>query len=1158
MRLRRAVPGDPPVDRQGAEVWLMEPTPQQTAAIQTQGRALVVEAGAGTGKTWVLVERFIHLLREHPDWPIDGLVAVTFTEKATREMRSRIRKAVERQALGAPPNSPWHQRRAELERLQVSTIHGLCSRILRENAIAAGIDPAFEVLDEQEAGFLKEEAISLAISEMVEADSPALDLLAAINVRDLKDEMANLLAKRGVVQRLFQNLPGPEELLEAWERNVQEMRHIQWQEALREDPDFKAALDELGDVPITNPQDKLAPTVALAQKGIALAGAGDRVGAVEAWLDINLGGGRQANWGGKELLVELKAQLGSLRETARQFESSGFLERFGEADQAAAQALQLWKVLWEQLQDAYTQLKGDGGQLDFDDLELLTDELLRQRPRPERLAAFLGGIHHLMVDEFQDTNEIQRDIVYQLAHPEDGGRLFVVGDAKQSIYRFRQAQVAIFNQTIQHVLVATGHGSLPLNRSFRAHAGLVAAGNHLFDQVLGAQGDSYAGYEARPGPLTAAREAPARTGIAPAPVELLLVPSRDEQDENLSAEDARTCEAQLLAQRLLELEAQAFPVWDKGESDYRPFRFSDAAILFRATTSLPLYEEAFKGAGLPYLTVSGRGYYDRPEVQDLIALLTSLHNPADDLSLAAALRSPLFSLSDETLYRLRWHTPEGELSTEPRRLSHVLQNPPPTDQEDQVAWAAGVIQALRRMAGRVTVWQLLREALDRAGFEAALALSGDGRDATSRQLGNVDKLLALARQRGGTSLSAFLRRLDDLRAREAREGEALGSAPESGAVQLMSIHAAKGLEFPVVVVADLGRAAHGGFGSPRILHDPAFGLVCKQRDPFGDWQKPASYRWAEWLDGRMERAESKRLLYVACTRAADLLVLSGKLFSKNSWLGEILDIWGIDLEGSEEDLLDLDGFSLRVLRPGYVPMEVVPAVQTLASSPGLAVMPALARPLPEMPAREVQSVTGFTRAQAEDEEVVPELRPLNPAYDAPEGRPSVPAYQLGDLVHRALANWDCLSLPALQLQVRLAAYARREGFTRPESVQLAVERTTTMIDNLKRSALFTEIQSAAQRLSEVPFRLSTEEGEFHGVIDLLYQDSNGGWHLVDWKTEWLPADQVGAHARQHLSQIELYILAAARALGSRPDARLVFLWPRFVAYTLENGSQRQT
>ncbi len=184
----------------------MNLTPQQEAAVVAEGRPLIVEAGAGTGKTAVLVERFLHLLERHPDWPVDSIVAVTFTEKATREMRSRIRAGVEARAAAASPQSPWHDRRRQLDRLAVSTIHGLCARILRENPIAAAVDPRFTVLDEQQTVLLREEAVRQALAQLASGVRPPgadgrdpFDLLVDFETRDLHEQMIRLLgrARRG-------------------------------------------------------------------------------------------------------------------------------------------------------------------------------------------------------------------------------------------------------------------------------------------------------------------------------------------------------------------------------------------------------------------------------------------------------------------------------------------------------------------------------------------------------------------------------------------------------------------------------------------------------------------------------------------------------------------------------------------------------------------------------------------------------------------------------------------------------------------------------------------------------------------------------------------------------------------------------------------------
>ena len=463
-------------------------------------------------------------------------------------------------------------------------------------------------------------------------------------------------------------------------------------------------------------------------------------------------------------------------------------------------------------------------------------------------------------------------------------------------------------------------------------------------------------------------------------------------------------------------------VWDTDAEIFRPFRFKDAAILFRATTSLPLYEEVFKQKQLPYLTVSGRGYYDRPEVQNLMALLAVLHNPGDDLSLAAVLRSALFGLSDETLYRLRWRDPEGQRPDEPRPLKLALADPPATDQADAILHARAVLGELWAEAGRVDVWRLLRLALDRTAYETTLALRDQAGEGGGRQLSNVQKFLGMAREKGGANLSDFLRRVTDLRAAEAREGEALGREPESGAVQLMSIHASKGLEFPVVVVADLGRSPRGS--SEYILHDPAIGLVCKVRDGNGDWQSPPSYGWGRWQVEQMEEAENKRLLYVACTRAADRLILSGKLGSgwEKGWLGQILAAWSIEPEGEEEklwtsDALETDGppFRVHVYRPTEQAESLSAERPQTPAHSGLTRVPDLSRPLPAAESQESVTVTRFLR-DAERSDADDELPPLRPAVrpmQADRLFHPVPRYLLGNIVHRAL---DDLDRPQLAFQ----------------------------------------------------------------------------------------------------------------------------------------------
>jgi ATP-dependent helicase/nuclease subunit A len=1117
----------------------MKANPGQQEAIETRGRALVVEAGAGTGKTRVLVERFVHLLAANPDWPLESIIAITFTKKAAREMRTRLRQTIEARARKEGPISVWAERRRELERLKVSTIHSLCAHILRENAISAGVDPGFESIEEADKQILQEEAVRQAFIELVDEDHPGLALLASLSIKDVREELAKLIGQRGTVQHLFDSLEDQAGLLEKWHFGLENMRLALWREELA-NPEAIRILEEMTYLDIPTGEDKLKTTVQAAQDGCLAAKNEDILTACQLWDGVNLRGGKKDFWGSKEVVDDLKADLTVLRDAARVLKKAGALQEIDVLDEQAASELQLWKVLWEKVASTYERLKEKRHALDFDDLEIKTMTLLSASEKDQRLEEFLRGIRHVMVDEFQDTNQVQQAIIYALAHPSDGEKLFVVGDAKQSIYRFRQAQVSVFNRTSHDVKAATGLDPVTLDISYRTHGQLVRAVNHIFENIFQPQAAAYEDYEARPGALIEDRETPDRLSQ---PVEMIIVPSHksDDPKDKVSAEEGRLFEAEQLALRLHELHDSQSQVWDKHAGEYRNFRYSDAAILFRATTVVPLYEEVFKRLGLPYLTISGRGYYDRPEVRDLLSLLSVLNNSADDLNLASVLRSPLFGLSDETLFRLRWYQPDSSLASEPISYKKALLCPPSSEQDDLIENVNAILQELWKMVGQMDVWRLLKYAIDRTGYEVALALFDQEDGGEGRQRNNIQKFLEMARDRQTVSLSQFLQGIQDLRAREAREGEALGSAPESGAVQIMTIHASKGLEFPVVVVADLGRPPFGGGTANLLLHDPGFGLVCRTRMDL-ELKDPAGYMWGKWLDGRMEEAETKRLMYVALTRAADHLILSGQQGGSSSWMTQFTSALDIPEQDDDVEVLTWEGFSVEVKCPAY--QEALGARDSKAvarESFILTEIPALAQPfsLPEQ--KRHFAVTHLQRSLKRDPEALPIVRPAVRSADPAAHTARVPHYLIGLVVHHILENWDWLSLPQVSLEEKLIQSARREGIHEPDAVAFVLSKGMSMLDNLRASSLFEDIQQAKQRFSELPFVLDTPLGKLHGVIDLLFQDRDGEWHLVEWKTDWVDEDSYVEKVDEYRQQIAVYVNAVQSILSFTPEAHLCFL-----------------
>ncbi len=1122
----------------------MKATFAQRTAIETLDRPLLIEAGAGAGKTWVLVQRYLHLLDANPQWTIENITAITFTEKAAREMRTRIRSEIQKKYRNNPENPIWRKHWQMIDRLQVGTIHSLCARILRENAISIGVDPYFEVLDEQQSGLIKEQAAERALQELQEEGHPALSLLESLRIIDLRSEIVQMLDRRGILYSIFDELANAETLQRKWQIGLEKMRKSIWDEIIQKNPDLLTVLKELPQLVIQDPQDKLAESIMYAQQGCQLLAEGNLTMATSGWLKINVGSGKQDAWGGKEALQALKEDLKVVRGAAKELEKAGGLNTIGPLDEIAATHLQLWKSLWNKLELVYNRLKDQQQSLDFDDLEILTERLLHQEPRPERLQAYLDNSKQFLVDEFQDTNLIQQRILNALAPIDQPGKLFLVGDAKQSIYRFRQAQVSGFNQIAAKIQSMYREKTPPLSVSFRTHQSLVDATNYLFDHVFTSIMDKYEDYEARPGALTAQRESLPEVKNC---VELLLLKNIDANDQKQSSEDLRLWEAQWIAKRLHQLRESYTPVWDKGGQCYRPFEFRDAAVLVRATTHFPIYEAEFKKAGLPYLTISGRGFYSHQEIQDLIALLSALANPLDDLSLATCLRSPFFSLNDETLYQLRRHTPSGDLTPEPIHLKDALANPPITAQPELIVRADTILKKLWSLVARVNVEKLLRTVLELTGYAIVLARS-DGE--YGRQAANVRKFLSMARDQAGANISDFLRRLRDLQAKEAREGEALGREPESGAIQLMSIHAAKGLEFPVLVVADLGRSKRYDLRPSYLLHDPAFGLVCKVRDEWGDWQEPASYSWGKWLTQKMEQAERNRLLYVACTRAADLLILTGQIGQSDSWLAQVMEAFKIDPDGPKADLIQKDGFGIRVFRPLEPEDTTRVEIQTDTRRQKIEVIPTLARPLPSQPVLWPTAVTQLENFPKNRDEGYLKISPVLWISHSQDSPVRAPRKLIGEMVHQALAHWACLSYPDQELLSRLEGFARRSGVA-SLALEHAVRTSWQMLMKLKQHRLFTTIQMAKQRYHELPFTLATEQGAIHGVIDLLYQDVQGDWHLLDWKTEWTSEENMEQKIQEHLLQIAVYTLAVKQQLGVEPQTSICFLSPRINEYKVD-------
>ncbi|MFY9569909.1 MAG: 3'-5' exonuclease, partial [Blastocatellia bacterium] len=565
--------------------------------------------------------------------------------------------------------------------------------------------------------------------------------------------------------------------------------------------------------------------------------------------------------------------------------------------------------------------------LDFDDLQVRALKLLEDHPEVLRRTA--GRYRFFLVDEFQDTNSLQRDLMTTLALGNRRSNLFIVGDRKQSIYGFRGANVDVFRE-ISGLIEAENGLTVPLNRNFRSQRPLIRFFNFLFRRIF-EPGDAFPmvdelnelGYVEHE-PSAAARE----DEDPPPLVELLVDFRQNDDDEDVSSrQTARERDAKQLAERIASL-AGSESISAARSSDHsarpRKLEYRDIALLFRAMTEVHIYESAFRRAGIPYVTVDGKGFYAREEITDFIQLLRFLDNKTDEVALAAVLRSPICGLSDDTLFALRcapvrpgvderqrFQSRRGVRSLFSALRDHEFITLIDDDDRPEIDRSRALMNELIGRAKRAGISELLRFAADATDYRIIAAATFDG----AQRLANIEKLFTLAErfERSGSYLIRdFVRFVQDFEDAGGRESE--GQTDESAdAVRLMSIHQSKGLEFPVVIIPDLHRLPDNRRDWWAL--DRHRGLTVKVPD--GRGRLGAGSAFAEFTERAKKREdfESMRLLYVAATRARDRLILSGAAKDLSSvarsWLGWITGAIQAGKEAESRMLNPAEGVQVR-------------------------------------------------------------------------------------------------------------------------------------------------------------------------------------------------------------------------------------------------------
>jgi ATP-dependent exoDNAse (exonuclease V) beta subunit len=1074
------------------------------------GSTLFVEAGAGSGKTTALVARVLALVTTGAA-ELANIAAITFTEKAATELRDRVRRELEERATTSEATGDVASAarcRVALEQLDsaaIGTLHSFAQRLLLENPIEAGIPPRVDVLDEVESGVAFDDRYSRFLDRILG------DLALERTILLFLDSGPKVGALRALAEafdaswdlvreRVDEKAPDPPDV------------HALVEQILERADALLALRDECIDA-----TDKLVLKLDAMEPALeALRSTPDEYALVRLLADDQLkafkhgGCGRAPSW--KNVAVgDVRSEVDAFR-TALSAARATVTEAC--ADRLAAE-LRSFTL------DAADERRADGT-LAFHDLLVLARALLRDDANGPRVRRRLHNRYrHLLLDEFQDTDPIQAELAALIAADPDApitgrtwhelpvraGQLFFVGDPKQSIYRFRRADIALFLKAREHYGV--GGGLVGLTANFRTGADVVGWVNDVFGVLIepSLEGTSQPDYVA----LDATR-AQAPTGPA---VSML---GRDEHPPRTYAEEMRAAEAAEVVTAIRRVRAEGWAVSAGDDSDaWRPAKLGDVAILLPARTSLPFLEDALDAAGIAYRTESSSLVYASRAIRDLLLAAQAIDDPTNELAVLATLRSPLFGCGDDDLYRFKRER-RGRWTT-------IAVQPDTVPDDDPVRAGLEWLGALHRERWHLAPSEVLeRIARDRRIFELGFGL-GRPRDLWRRLRFVIDQARAWHEATGG-SLRQYLRWVDHQRGPGSRVAESVLPETDDDAVRILTIHAAKGLEFPVTIVSGLSTKP-GGFPKPAEVVFPPEGGVGYR---FGRYVQTQAYNDYEPIDEQMTFDERIRLLYVACTRARDHLIVSlhrvaraNPPSSRSVMTNSELLVDGMrgaldSLPDAAEAVVDAPGLEFPPPRPPVISLEqwraLVPPAIAVARRP------------------RTIAATALASDGAPDTSEDPGLDKRPRDLDLPPWNKGRYGSSLGRAVHGVLQTVDLATGAGLDAAV--AAQAAAEGLIGSEDDIAAHARVALASDIVQR---------AAARPHWRELYVGVPEGDLviEGYIDLLYRDDDG-LVVVDYKTGRADsAETIDARMATYRAQGAAYTLAVAAATGE-PLARCVFLF----------------
>jgi ATP-dependent helicase/nuclease subunit A len=849
-------------------------TPSQRQAVAARGNVLVM-AGAGTGKTKTLIARCLDCL-DRDRAALEELLVVTFTEAAAAELRQRLRQSLEEKCAASPDESFWPEQIARFDLAHIGTLHSFCLRLVREHFYELGLDPQLAILDEGEARqfaaetldeqfhshYAGEDEFSCAVQNLIQIHGGGRDekiralVLRLHNYSQTRPDAAGWLADQ--IQKFSTAEPTE---WQHWLLAAMADWRDEWLPVLE---NMKSGNEKAAE---------LTGVLARLKNGFP------RELAAEILEQIISADG---NWPAKRKTI-LRQPLADL------FDEAAFLAALAPVKNGGDPLAEDWAWvrghmatllrLAQEFVATFAEHKRAAGVLDFHDLEQFALQLLWDFPAAKPTAVAEGWrakLKFVFVDEYQDINAAQDKIIAALARDDAAANRFLVGDVKQSIYRFRLADPKIFRSYARDWRNKNGQ-VISLAENFRSRESLLDLANSIFSVLMREEIGGVAFDEAAKLKF-GSRATRADFGVAkhPAPrAELLLriKPGRGEaaaDDELADLADADK-EARLIALRLKKLIAEKHEIWDDEKKNFRAAEWRDVAVLLRSPAGkAEIFAKQFELAGVP-LTVARGGFFDSREILDLLSLLQLLDNPLQDVPCIAVLRSPLVGLSLDELAEIRLAAPAKHFWP----ALNAIQNSKFKIQNFLARFARW-----RKLAKQQSLSECLEAVLAETLYADWLRAQPRG----AQRAANIDSFLNLAQafdqfQRQG--LFRFLKFIAAQRAADA-EPDVPATAVEN-AVRLMSIHQSKGLEFPVVVLPDLAKKFNEQDLHGEIIFDEEFGLCPKVKPPMSGRRYPSLPHWLAQRRQRRElRGEELRLLYVALTRARDTLILAATI-TKKKW-----------------------------------------------------------------------------------------------------------------------------------------------------------------------------------------------------------------------------------------------------------------------------------